>query len=56
MADVLVLVDHVDGVVGKPTLELLTLAARIGTPVAVVVGDGAAVADEARRSTARLRS
>ena len=44
MADVLVLVDHVDGVVGKPTLELLTLAARIGTPVAVVVGDGASVA------------
>jgi electron transfer flavoprotein alpha subunit len=43
MADVLVLVDHADGVVGKPTLELLTLAARIGTPVAVVVGDGAAL-------------
>ena len=46
MADVLVLVDHVDGVVGKPTLELLTLAARIGTPVAVVLGDGAGVADK----------
>ena len=45
MADVLVLVDHVDGVVGKPTLELLTLAARIGSPVAVVLGDGAAVAE-----------
>ena len=44
MADVLVLVDHADGVVGKPTLELLTLAARVGTPVAVVVGDGAALA------------
>jgi electron transfer flavoprotein alpha subunit len=39
MADVLVLVDHADGVVGKPTLELLTLAARLGSPVAVVVGD-----------------
>ncbi|WP_254811378.1 hypothetical protein [Streptomyces cavourensis] len=26
MADVLVLVDHVDGAVRKPTLELLTLA------------------------------
>jgi len=46
MADVLVLVDHVDGVVGKPTLELLTLASRIGSPVAVVLGDGAAVAEK----------
>ncbi|MFD8469146.1 electron transfer flavoprotein subunit alpha/FixB family protein, partial [Streptomyces cyaneofuscatus] len=26
MAEVLVLVDHVDGAVRKPTLELLTLA------------------------------
>jgi electron transfer flavoprotein alpha subunit len=46
MADVLVLVDHADGVVGKPTLELLTLAARIGLPVAVVVGGGAGVAEK----------
>ena len=46
MADVLVLVDHVDGVVGKPTLELLTLAARIGSPVAVVLGGGAGVAEK----------
>jgi electron transfer flavoprotein alpha subunit len=46
MADVLVLVDQVDGVVGKPTLELLTLAARIGSPVAVVVGGGAGVAEK----------
>jgi electron transfer flavoprotein alpha subunit len=46
MADVLVLVDHVDGVVGKPTLELLTLAARIGSPVAVVLGSGAGVSDK----------
>ena len=44
MADVLVLVDHVDGVVAKPTLELLTLATRIGSPVAVVVGGGAELA------------
>ena len=44
MADVLVLVDHVDGVVAKPTLELLTLATRLGSPVAVVVGGGAEVA------------
>jgi electron transfer flavoprotein alpha subunit len=46
MADVLVLVDHADGVVGKPTLELLTLAGRIGSPVAVVVGGGAGVAEK----------
>ncbi|KOG76557.1 MULTISPECIES: electron transfer flavoprotein subunit alpha/FixB family protein, partial [Streptomyces] len=41
MADVLVLVDHVDGAVRKPTLELLTLARRIGDPVAVALGAGA---------------
>ena len=38
MADVLVLVDLVESSVGKPTFELLTLAARLGTPVAVVIG------------------
>ncbi|MDW6057298.1 electron transfer flavoprotein subunit alpha/FixB family protein [Streptomyces sp. FXJ1.4098] len=42
MAEVLVYVDHVDGAVRKPTLELLTLARRIGEPVAVVLGGGAA--------------
>ncbi|MBK3606267.1 electron transfer flavoprotein subunit alpha/FixB family protein, partial [Streptomyces sp. MBT54] len=41
MAEVLVLVDHVDGAVRKPTLELLTLARRIGDPVAVALGTGA---------------
>ncbi|GAB3115195.1 electron transfer flavoprotein subunit alpha/FixB family protein [Streptomyces calidiresistens] len=41
MADVLVLVDHVDGGVRKPTLELLTLARRLGDPVAVHLGPGA---------------
>ncbi|MBA0052391.1 electron transfer flavoprotein subunit alpha/FixB family protein [Streptomyces sp. AJS327] len=40
MADVLVFVDHVDGQVRKPTLELLTLARRLGDPVAVFVGSG----------------
>jgi electron transfer flavoprotein alpha subunit len=40
MSDVLVLVDHRDGVVGKQTLELLTFAARVGSPVAVVIGSG----------------
>ncbi|MFC9536763.1 electron transfer flavoprotein subunit alpha/FixB family protein [Streptomyces sp. NPDC056975] len=41
MSQVLVLVDHVDGSVRKPTLELLTLARRIGEPVAVHLGPGA---------------
>ncbi|MYS21044.1 electron transfer flavoprotein alpha subunit apoprotein [Streptomyces sp. DvalAA-14] len=41
MAEVLVYVDHADGVVRKPTLELLTLARRIGEPVAVHLGPGA---------------
>ncbi|MFE7424251.1 electron transfer flavoprotein subunit alpha/FixB family protein [Streptomyces sp. NPDC014735] len=41
MAEVLVFVDHVDGVVRKPTLELLTLARRVGEPVAVALGAGA---------------
>ncbi|MCZ4120524.1 electron transfer flavoprotein subunit alpha/FixB family protein [Streptomyces sp. H39-S7] len=40
MGEVLVLVDHVDGAVRKPTLELLTLARRIGDPVAVFLGAG----------------
>ena len=43
MSTVLVLVDHADNVVTKATLELLTLARRIGEPVAVVVGAGVAV-------------
>ncbi|MDQ8703750.1 electron transfer flavoprotein subunit alpha/FixB family protein [Streptomyces sp. LHD-70] len=42
MAEVLVYVDHVEGAVRKPTLELLTLARRIGEPVAVALGAGAA--------------
>ncbi|GAA3766111.1 electron transfer flavoprotein subunit alpha/FixB family protein [Salinactinospora qingdaonensis] len=40
MAEVLVLVDHVDGEVKKVTAELLTAARRIGEPAAVWVGDG----------------
>jgi electron transfer flavoprotein alpha subunit len=40
MAEVLVLVDHTDGEVKKVTLELLTLAARLGEPAAVFVGSG----------------
>ena len=38
MSEVLVLVDHVDGAVKKPTYELLTIAARLGEPSAVFIG------------------
>ncbi|WP_431955228.1 electron transfer flavoprotein subunit alpha/FixB family protein [Actinacidiphila sp. bgisy167] len=41
MGDVLVYVDHVEGAVRKPTLELLTIARRLGEPVAVALGAGA---------------
>lgn len=41
MAEVVVFVDHVDGAVRKPALELLTLARRLGEPVAVALGAGA---------------
>ena len=40
MAEILVLVDQLDGNVKKVTLELLTLARRLGTPSAVWVGPG----------------
>ena len=50
MAEILVLVDHADGVVRKPALELLTLARRIGEPSAVVLGAGAAAADIAAKA------
>ena len=40
MAEILVLVDHTDGDVKKVTLELLTLARRLGEPSAVFVGSG----------------
>jgi electron transfer flavoprotein alpha subunit len=42
MAEVLVLVDHVDGTVRKTTSELLTIARRLGEPSAVFIGSGAA--------------
>ncbi|MGH4022889.1 MAG: electron transfer flavoprotein subunit alpha/FixB family protein [Pseudonocardiaceae bacterium] len=38
MAEVLVLVDHSDGEVKKVSYELLTAAAKLGEPAAVVVG------------------
>ena len=40
MAQVLVVVEPVEGAVTKPSLELLTLARRLGDPVAVVLGAG----------------
>ncbi len=49
MSEVLVLVDHADGVVKKPTYELLTIAKRLGEPSAVFIGsaDAGAKAAEA---------
>ena len=38
MTEVLIVVDHVDGAVTKPTLELLTIARRLGEPSAVFFG------------------
>jgi electron transfer flavoprotein alpha subunit len=51
MSEVLVLVDHVDGAVSKPTLELLALAKRLGEPSAVFIGGP----DEASSATERLK-
>jgi electron transfer flavoprotein alpha subunit len=49
MSEVLVLIDHLDGAVRKPTYELLTIAKRLGEPSAVFIGgaDAAAGAVEA---------
>jgi len=47
MAEVLVLVDHVDGAVRKTTSELLTIARRLGEPSAVLIGAGFDAAKEA---------
>ena len=49
MTEVLVVVDHVDGAIRKPTYELLTLARRLGEPSAVFFGSpdkGAEVAEK----------
>jgi electron transfer flavoprotein alpha subunit len=47
MSNVLVLVDHSAGKVRKTTAELLTIARRLGEPVAVFIGgnDGGSVSD-----------
>jgi electron transfer flavoprotein alpha subunit len=49
MSEVLVLVDHVDGAVRKPTYELLTIARRLGEPSAVFIGSGDAAAGVAEK-------
>ena len=52
MSEVLVVIDHADGEVKKPTYELLTLAKRIGEPSAVFIGDAgksAEVADKVKK-------
>jgi electron transfer flavoprotein alpha subunit len=46
MAEILVLIDHVDGAPKKVSYELLTLARSLGTPSAVVLGKGASTAAE----------
>jgi electron transfer flavoprotein alpha subunit len=46
MAEVLVLVDHVDGAPKKVSYELLTLARTLGEPSAVLLGKGASAAAE----------
>jgi electron transfer flavoprotein alpha subunit len=51
MAEVLVVVDHADGAVRKPTYELLALARRLGEPSAVFFGapaQGAGVAEKVK--------
>ncbi len=45
MAQVVVVVEQADGAVAKPTLELLTLARRLGEPVAVVFGEAAGLTE-----------
>ncbi|MDP9417009.1 MAG: electron transfer flavoprotein subunit alpha/FixB family protein [Actinomycetota bacterium] len=52
MAEVLVLVDHVDGAIRKPSTELLTLARRLGEPAAVFCGTTGA--EEAAQTLGRF--
>jgi electron transfer flavoprotein alpha subunit len=52
MSEILVVVDHAEGEVKKPTYEMLTLAARIGEPSAVFIGPkakGAEVAEAVKK-------
>ena len=47
MSEVLVLIDHVEGAVRKPTYELLTIAKRLGEPSAVYIGPADQASDVA---------
>ncbi len=47
MSEVLVVIDHADGEVKKPTYELLTLAKRLGEPSAVFIGEAGQAAEVA---------
>ena len=52
MSEVLVVIDHADGEVKKPTYELLTIAKRLGEPAAVFFGSpeqGDAVAEKVKK-------
>jgi electron transfer flavoprotein alpha subunit len=52
MSEVLVVIDHAEGEVKKPTYELLTLAKRLGEPSAVFFGSpeqGDAVAEKVKK-------
>jgi electron transfer flavoprotein alpha subunit len=49
MSEVLVVVDHVDGAIRKPTLELLALAKRLGEPAAVFFGGSEKAGEVAER-------
>ncbi len=46
MSEVFVLVDHANGEVRKATFEMLTIAARLGAPAAVFIGQGIELAKE----------
>ncbi|MCY7395894.1 MAG: electron transfer flavoprotein subunit alpha/FixB family protein [Nocardioides sp.] len=52
MSEVLVVVDHVDGAIRKPTLELLAIAKRLGEPAAVFFGGSEAAAGAAAKLAA----
>ena len=49
MSEVLVVVDHVDGAIRKPTFELLTLARRLGEASAVFFGSSEKGAEAAQK-------
>ncbi len=52
MSEVLVVVDHVDGAIRKPTLELLALAKRLGEPAAVFFGGSDKAGEVSEKLTA----